>query len=114
MDGPGPGHPAATVAGGLAGPRGARLLGTLPADAEQALARCFLAGYASVAEVPDEEALRWHTAAALLVQGAARAVRRVQLPALARLGVVLEQAAAVAYGRDDVPGASTSNTWRTR
>ena len=45
-----------------------------PADTHEAVARAFLLGYASVRPLPARAALRWHTAAALLIERIFRAV----------------------------------------
>lgn len=56
------------------------------------LAAAFLAGYRDVRALPDETSLRWHTAAALVAERAVRAVNRVHLPTLDRLGDLLASA----------------------
>lgn len=52
----------------------------------------FLAGYRALRPLPSEPSLRWHTAAALVAERAVRAVNRVHLAALDRLGCLLEAA----------------------
>jgi len=54
-----------------------------------ALGDAFLAGYASVSDLPEESAIRWHTSAALLAERALRAVNRVRPEGLARLPQLL-------------------------
>jgi hypothetical protein len=51
-----------------------------------------LAGYARIARVPSDEALRWHTAASLLARIAVPAVGRVRPALLRRLGHLLRTA----------------------
>jgi aminoglycoside phosphotransferase len=63
-----------------------------PAAAGQ-FADAFLAGYASQRALPDGAAIRWHTAAALVVEQAVRAVNRVRPDVLAHLADVLGAAA---------------------
>jgi Ser/Thr protein kinase RdoA (MazF antagonist) len=113
LDEAGAGHPAVDVAGVLAALRRAVLLGSLDPERETVLAGRFSAAYADVAGAPDEAGLRWHTAAALLVGGAARAVRRVQAPTLQRLDVLLDHAVALAQGRAPLPGRATLDLRRT-
>ncbi|MBA2560155.1 MAG: aminoglycoside phosphotransferase family protein [Propionibacteriales bacterium] len=56
------------------------------------LASAFLTGYAEVRSLPSAGCLRWHTAAALVAERTLRAVNRVHLPALERLGDLLDAA----------------------
>jgi aminoglycoside phosphotransferase len=86
------GHPAADVAGVLAGLRRARLTGTLTPRGEADLGARFVAAYAAVAGPLDPGALTWHVAAALLVEGAARGVRRLQPATLPLLVPLLTEA----------------------
>ncbi|HEV7656464.1 MAG TPA: phosphotransferase [Mycobacteriales bacterium] len=57
-----------------------------------AMRAAFLAGYRTVRALPAERSLRWHTAAALVAERAVRAVNRVHLPTLDRLGDLLRTA----------------------
>jgi Ser/Thr protein kinase RdoA (MazF antagonist) len=83
--------PAATDLGGvLAGLRCAVVLGALPAGSAAASGGALLRGYEQFAELPSADALRWYTAAALLVERAARAVHRVRPRALERLAAILD------------------------
>jgi Ser/Thr protein kinase RdoA (MazF antagonist) len=92
------GHPAADVGGLLAALRHRRLVGELTSARFEHLEAAFLAGYAERAEI-HAAALRWHTAAALLVDRAARAVHRVLPRTLARLPALLEEADRLLDGR---------------
>jgi aminoglycoside phosphotransferase (APT) family kinase protein len=66
------------------------LLGRLHQDGDTgALRAAFLSGYRTVRALPPERSLRWHTAAALVAERAVRAVNRVHLPTLDRLGDLL-------------------------
>jgi aminoglycoside phosphotransferase len=56
------------------------------------LERALLEGYASRADLPGPESLRWHVAAALLSERALRAVNRLRPEGLAHLGAVLTAA----------------------
>ena len=85
------GHPAADLGSLLAALRHRRLVGALTPGQQDELESAFLAGYAEHAEV-DPVALRWHTAAALLVERAARAVHRVLPRTLTRLPALLLEA----------------------
>jgi aminoglycoside phosphotransferase (APT) family kinase protein len=62
------------------------------------LTAAFLAGYSSRRVLPTPESLRWHTAAALLVEQAVRAVNRVRADVLDRLEAVLEAGAELLAG----------------
>jgi Ser/Thr protein kinase RdoA (MazF antagonist) len=62
------------------------------------LQRALLDGYASLRELPDAHALRWHVAAALLSERALRAVNRIRPDGLAHLGAVLADARAALRG----------------
>lgn len=57
-----------------------------------AMRAAFLAGYRTVRALPAERSLRWHTAAALVAERGVRAVNRVHLPTLDRLGDLLATA----------------------
>ena len=52
----------------------------------------FLDGYASVSALPDDDTLTWHTAAALMVERAQRAVTRLNEPVLRRLDALIAEA----------------------
>lgn len=107
------GHPAADLAGVLAGLRRGCLLGAVDAAHADGLAARFTGAYGALAGPPDPAALRWHVAAAMLVQGAARAVRRVQPAALARCAALLDDGLALAAGRLDLAHAPTGEPGRT-
>jgi aminoglycoside phosphotransferase len=69
------------------------LLARLHADGVADEARSgFLSGYRTVRPLPAEHSLRWHTAAALVAERAVRAVNRVHVPTLDRLGELLDTA----------------------
>jgi aminoglycoside phosphotransferase len=69
------------------------LLARLHQDGDTgAMRAAFLAGYRTVRALPAERSLRWHTAAALVAERAVRAVNRVHLPTLDRLGDLLATA----------------------
>src|SRR3954453_22985501 len=57
-----------------------------------------LDGYGSLRELPDDHALRWHIAAALLSERALRAVNRIRPDGLAQLGCVLADGRATLRG----------------
>lgn len=78
-----------------------RLIGRLMAADERARAALLLAGYARLRSLPSPQALRWHAAAALLVEQAMRAVRRVQPEALVCLDLLLADARRFLEGRGD-------------
>jgi aminoglycoside phosphotransferase len=92
------GPSAADLGSLLAALRYSRVVGELTAADEQAQARAFLAGYATVREPPGEASLQWHVAAALFAERALRTVTRVRLPGLARLPGVLAEARATLGG----------------
>ena len=92
LDQAGLGPAAADVGSVLARLLVAGLVGaTAPADGG-GLAAAFLGGYAQVRPLPSAPELAWHVAAALLVEGALRAVNRVHQPELARLAEVVDLA----------------------
>jgi Ser/Thr protein kinase RdoA (MazF antagonist) len=69
------------------------LIARLHADGDTGPLRdAFLAGYRTVRPLPPERSLRWHVAAALVAERAVRAVNRVHLPTLDRLGELLATA----------------------
>jgi Ser/Thr protein kinase RdoA (MazF antagonist) len=71
----------------------ARVLGdATPADVALAAA-AFLDGYASAARLPGDRSIKWHTAAALLVERAQRAVVRCNAPLLQRVDALVDEAA---------------------
>lgn len=69
----------------------ARILETQPADSIRAASDALLEGYASIASLPDAADVRWHLAAAMLVERAQRAVTRLNSVALARLDCILTE-----------------------
>ena len=82
------------------------MLGTLlttrllhPDTTADGLGAALLAGYETVRALPSDAELRWHTAAALLVERAIRAVNRVNRPVLAALPALLEKADSVLAGK---------------
>jgi aminoglycoside phosphotransferase len=74
-----------------AGPAAADL-GRVVAALGRAPAQPLLRGYATVREPPEPRALRWHTAASVLVRSALPAVSRVRPPVLQRLERLLAEA----------------------
>jgi len=92
LDQAGRGAAAADIGSLLARVRVVGITGGDPTTAAQ-LADAFLAGYASQRALPDRAAIRWHTAAALVVEQAVRAVNRVRPDVLAHLADVLGAAA---------------------
>jgi aminoglycoside phosphotransferase len=93
LDQAGRGTAAADIGSLLARGRVVGIVGGEDAAAVGQFADAFLAGYASQRALPDPAAIRWHTAAALVVEQAVRAVNRVRPDVLARLGEVLGAAA---------------------
>jgi predicted glycosyltransferase/Ser/Thr protein kinase RdoA (MazF antagonist) len=92
--------PAASDLGSvLARLRYLRVLGAIPAAAEQMLGASLLDGYASVRELPQPHALNWHTAASLLTERAMRAVTRLNEEGLTHLPEIIES------GRSTWPSA---------
>jgi Ser/Thr protein kinase RdoA (MazF antagonist) len=77
-----------------------RHTGRLSEADERELANAFLAGYQSIAALPEPESLRWHMAAALLAERSLRAVSRVRLPGLACLSELLLDSHRILMGRD--------------
>lgn len=75
------------------GPAAADLGSLLAAlgDAAPRLERRVLDGYASIAPLPPQDSIRWHTAAALLTERIVRAVTRVRVPILRELPVLLDR-----------------------
>jgi aminoglycoside phosphotransferase (APT) family kinase protein len=59
---------------------------------DSAVRDAFLTGYRTVRDLPAERSVCWHTAAALVAERAVRAVNRVHLPTLDRLGELLAAA----------------------
>jgi hypothetical protein len=87
------GHAAADLGGLLAGLRYDSLTGEIGAAGEGQLCQGVLAGYASVRPLPPATAIDWHTASALLVERALRAVNRIRPPGLRHLHEILDDAA---------------------
>jgi aminoglycoside phosphotransferase len=92
------GPPSADVASVLAGLRYARIAEGLHRACEIELAEVFLAGYGAVRPLPPPNALRRHTAAALLAERALRAVNRIRPNGLAHLRALLADAASLLDG----------------
>ena len=87
------GEPAADLGSFLSLLRYERLVGGLAPASEGARAGAFLAGYARRRPLPARRVLHWHAAAAMLAEQATRAVRQVRPVALARLELLLADAA---------------------
>ena len=92
------GHPAADIGSLFAAVLHRRMLGLLSASGPEELETAFLAGYTECAEL-DGDAVRWHTAAAILVERAQRAVHRVLPASLVRLPSLLAAADRVLSGK---------------
>lgn len=75
--------------------------GQLAADRHDRLARAFLVGYESVRPLPAPAGLRWHTAAALLIERILRSVTRVRPLGLFHLPGLLADARALLEGHHD-------------
>jgi aminoglycoside phosphotransferase len=97
LDQVGVGPAAADLGSAIAGMRFTALVGDETARGER-LRQALLDGYASLRELPDRDALRWHTAAALLSERALRSVSRIRPDGLAHLGAVIADARAVLRG----------------
>src|SRR5262249_47394971 len=97
LDQAGLGPAAADLGSALAGPRYNHPVADEAARGER-VQQALLDGYADGRELPDEDELRWHVAAALLSERALRAVNRVRPDGLAHLGAVLSDARAALRG----------------
>jgi hypothetical protein len=86
------GPAAADLGSVLAALRYAGVVGLVPAAAVPGLERAFVGGYSELRDPPDAEALRWHTAAALLAERALRVVTRIRPEGLARLPALVAAA----------------------
>lgn len=96
------GPAAADLGGVLARLRYACCLGFLSEGTRDALSRVFVGGYASVRQPPHPAALRWYTAAALLVERALRAVNGLRPLGLCHLEALLADAIACLSAEDAV------------
>jgi Ser/Thr protein kinase RdoA (MazF antagonist) len=97
LDQVGVGPTAADLGSAIAGLRFSALVGDEHARGAR-LQQALLDGYASMRELPDPDALRWHVAAALLSERALRAVNRIRPDGLVHLGAVLADAHDVLRG----------------
>jgi Ser/Thr protein kinase RdoA (MazF antagonist) len=97
LDQAGIGQPAIDLGSTLAGLRYTALVTDERARGER-LRSALLEGYASLRDLPGEDLLRWHVAAALLTERALRAVNRLRPDGLAHLGAVLNEARSVLRG----------------
>jgi aminoglycoside phosphotransferase len=97
LDQVGTGPAAADLGSAMAGIRFHALVGDEAARGAR-LQRALLDGYASLRELPDAGALRWHVAAALLSERALRSVNRIRPEGLAHLGAVLADARSALRG----------------
>ena len=68
----------------------------------EGLGSAFLDGYRGIRALPSGQELRWYTGAAFMVEGAIRAVNRVNRPTLAILPELLEIAEAVLAGKSPI------------
>jgi Ser/Thr protein kinase RdoA (MazF antagonist) len=97
LDQAGLGPAAADLGSAIAGLRYSHLVADQVARGER-VQQALLEGYAAGRELPAEDTLRWHVAAALLSERALRAVNRIRLDGLAHLGAVLADARAALRG----------------
>lgn len=74
----------------------------LSAPAVRELASTFLAGYSNVRRLPNRAALAWHSAAALFIERAVRAVTRIRPLGLQHLEALLTDVHTLSTGADDV------------
>lgn len=102
LDQAGWGSAAADMGSMIARLRHGVLVGETAGGTAGPLAASFLHGYATVRPVVSAAELRWHTAAALVVERALRAVTRLHPAGLAVLAGTLADAHAVLDGRDDL------------
>src|SRR5262245_47639405 len=93
LDQAGTGAAAADVGSLLARWRVGRIVGSEEPATGSHVADVFLAGYSTRRAPPSAAAIDWHTAAALVVEQAVRAVNRVRLDVLVHLPAVLDTAA---------------------
>ncbi len=84
----------------LAGLRYKECTGHLSTKCRVDISKEFLDGYASVHPLPSDDALRRHTAAALFVERALRAVTRYRVEGLANIGLILAAAESILSGGD--------------
>lgn len=89
LDQAGTGPAAADLGSLLAALRYSRCVGALSPSDERDLAGAFLAGYREARELPGQNTLRWHMAAALLAERALRSVSRIRLDGLHHLDELL-------------------------
>jgi Ser/Thr protein kinase RdoA (MazF antagonist) len=92
LDQAGMGPAGADLASLVARLRQEELIGELTPGAADRLLTAFFAGYTTVRGLPDPAVLAWHTAAALLLERALRAVNRVHPQVLPRVPDLLDQA----------------------
>jgi aminoglycoside phosphotransferase len=97
LDQVGTGPAAADLGSAMAGIRFHSLVADETARGAR-LQRALLDGYASLRELPDAHALRWHVAAAMLSERALRSVNRIRPEGLVHLGAVLADARASLRG----------------
>jgi tRNA A-37 threonylcarbamoyl transferase component Bud32 len=89
LDQAGTGPAAADLGSLLAALRYLRCVRIITHTAERELAGAFLRGYGKVRQLPDQNSLRWHTAAALLAERSLRAVNRIRREGLQHLNELL-------------------------
>jgi tRNA A-37 threonylcarbamoyl transferase component Bud32 len=89
LDQAGTGTAAADLGSLLAALRYSRCVGIITHASERELACAFLCGYSQARELPDQNSLRWHTAAALLAERSLRAVNRIRREGLKHLNDLL-------------------------
>ena len=89
LDQAGTGPAAADLGSLLAALRYSRCVGFISYADERELIAAFLCGYSEARELPKQDSLRWHTAAALLAERSLRAVHRIRGGGLKRMGDLL-------------------------
>jgi Ser/Thr protein kinase RdoA (MazF antagonist) len=90
FDQAGTGPAAADIGSLLARLTDGAILGESDLDRTALMASAFLEGYAQIRPLPDDDTLRWYTAAALVGERGVRAVNRIRPRALARLRDVVD------------------------
>jgi Ser/Thr protein kinase RdoA (MazF antagonist) len=83
------GRAAADLGSLLAALRYSRCVGMMTRADERELASAFLRGYGEARELPAQDSLRWHTAAALLAERSIRAVNRIRREGLKHMNDLL-------------------------
>lgn len=92
------GNPAAEIGSFLAGLFYKKIVGLDSEKERREFSEAFLQGYTEIHDLPSQESLNWHTAAALLTERASRSISRIRIEGLQNFSRILSVSEQVLTG----------------